>query len=71
MIILMLSADHTDMYADDRDADGGGNCLHCLLLSHQHCLGEAEIPKLSVVCARTFFVIAKSTLVLSYTKTFQ
>ena len=31
---------HPDMCADDCDADGGGNCLHCLLLSHQHCLGE-------------------------------
>ena len=34
------NADHTDLYADDCDVDGGGNRLHCLLLSHQHCLGE-------------------------------
>ena len=34
---------HPDaVHADDRDADGGGNRLHCLLLSHQHCLGKTR-----------------------------
>ena len=39
-LMAIMIADHTGLYADDRDADGDGNCLHCLLLSHQHCLGE-------------------------------
>ena len=46
MLIDHSNADHPDaVHADDRDADGGGNRLHCLLLSHQHCLGKPGAMK--------------------------
>ena len=48
---MMMLLDHPDaVHADDRDADGGGNRLHCLLLSHQHCLGETStiLPSLMI-----------------------
>jgi hypothetical protein len=30
------------LYADDQDVDGGGDCVHTLLLPTQHWLGRAK-----------------------------